>query len=286
MVGLLNENASRLRVSLPLLSVPRRRSPVLTAARDLWTGLREWWVWGTVAWFDIKHRYRGSMLGPFWITISNAIMIVSLGFLYSKLFKQAIADYLPYLAMGQLMWSFMSTLMSDCCNAFIQAESVLKQISMPLSIQLYRAIWRNLIIFAHNIVVIVAVAFWFQLPLGWIDLLALPGFVLVVLCMSAVGLLLALLCARFRDVGQIVNSGLQIIFFLTPIMWKKELLAADNLLLLLNPFNDLIEIVRAPLLGGWPAAGSWLMAMGCTAFSWALAFLLFVRCRPRVVYWV
>ena len=74
------------------------------ALRDFGDGLVHWWLWGLVAWVDIKQRYRGSVLGPFWLTLSTAIMIGSLGALYSRLFHMDIQTYLPYLSLGILAW--------------------------------------------------------------------------------------------------------------------------------------------------------------------------------------
>lgn len=120
------------------------------ALADLTEGLARWRLWGLLAWQDIKQRYRRSSLGPFWLTISMGVMIGTLGVLYGKLFKMAIQEYLPFLCLGLLTWTFISTSILEGCTVFIASESVIKQIKLPLSSHVYRLVWRNLIILGHN----------------------------------------------------------------------------------------------------------------------------------------
>src|SRR5262249_37328135 len=72
-------------------SVP---SNAAVAWNDIWQGLHKSWFWGALAMQDIRLRYRGSIIGPFWLTLSMAIMIGAMGFLYSKLFNQDMTTYL------------------------------------------------------------------------------------------------------------------------------------------------------------------------------------------------
>jgi ABC-type polysaccharide/polyol phosphate export permease len=264
----------------------RPQSRADLALRDLAGGVVRWWLWGIVAWYDIKQRYRGSVLGPFWLTLSTAIMIGSLGLLYSQLFHTELETYLPYLSLGILVWGLISALLTEACTAFISAEHVIKQIRMPFSVHLYRVIARNGIVFGHNLMVFVLVAIWFRVTVGWADLMVLPGLAMLLLAAVPVGLLLATICARFRDVPPIVASLLQVIFFLTPIMWRPDLLGANRALALYNPFNCLIDLVRAPLLGDWAPMTSWTMALGVVTLSWVLALPFFARYRARIAFWV
>ena len=272
-------------VELPIAGRRKTANSIL-ALRDLRQGTLRWWLWGLVAWCDIKQRYRGSVLGPFWLTLSTAIMIGSLGALYSRLFHIELATYLPYLSLGILIWGLISALLTESCTAFISAEHVIKQIRMPLSVHLYRVIARNIIVFGHNLVVFVIVMVWFQVQVRWADLMVLPGMALLMLGMVPTGLILAAGCARFRDIPPVVANLLQVIFFMTPIMWRAELLGSRIDLATYNPFNCFIDLVRAPLLGEWAPTTSWAIALGTTVLSWAIAFPFFARFRARIAYWV
>ena len=261
-------------------------SQAALALQDIVEGARAVHLWGLLGWQDVRQRYRRSTLGPFWITISMGALVGGLGFLYAGLFKIGVADYLPFIAVGFVVWGLVSSLLTEGCAAFISAESIIKQVALPLSIHVYRTMWRNFIILAHNAIIYVIVAVFFSVQPGWTGFLALPG--LALLCLNGVwmGLLLGLVSARFRDVPQIVASVVQIAFFLTPIIWKPELLPERALLLDLNPFFHFVEVVRAPLLGHVPGLTSWLAVLGITVGGWLVTLVMYRHFHWRIPYWV
>jgi homopolymeric O-antigen transport system permease protein len=256
------------------------------AMRDIADGLRLWHLAWTLGWLDIRLRYRGSILGPFWLTLSTAVMVGSLGVLYSALFHMDVHEYLPFLALSQVLWTFLNTLVSDACTCFTQAEGMIRSVRMPLFLQALRLLVRNVLVMAHNVVVIVAVDIIFSVWPGWLALLALPGFVLWGVDGLAVTLLLGAFCARFRDIGPIVASVMMIAFFLTPVIWQPEQLGRHALLLQFNPFYALLEIVREPLLGHTPSPDTWLVAALYSVALCGLSWAFFVRARGRVAFWI
>ena len=256
------------------------------ALGDIAQGARAFRLWGLLGWQDIRRRYRRSKLGPFWLTISMGILVGALGVLYAGLFKADITDYMPFVAVGFIVWGLISGLITEGCEAFIGADGIIKQVNLPLSVHVYRVVWRNLIVLAHNAVIYVVVAAVFAVRPGWGGLLALPG--LALLCLNGVwvGLLLGLVAARFRDVSQIVISIVQVSFFLTPIIWQPSLLPGRALALEVNPFFHLVEVVRAPLLGQAPALLSWYAVLGITGGGWLVTLALYRRYHGRIAYWI
>ncbi|CAO3441271.1 ABC transporter permease [Azospirillum endophyticum] len=270
----------------PVRSLSNPKSRLRVAANDLVQGAGLWGLWGLMAWFDIKQKYRGSLLGPFWITISTAVMVASIGTVYSHIFAIDMQSYLPFLSLGILIWGLISGMITEFCSVFLSNESVIKQIRMPFSVHVYRLIARNFVIFAHHVPVYIAVALYCHVELGWGALLALPGIALLVITAIPVAVFLGMICARFRDVAPIVQSMLQLLFFVTPIIWRPEALKENLSWAYLNPFYALIEIVRAPLMGQMPPAALWSMAVGAAAVSWLVAFPFFARFRARIAYWL
>lgn len=256
------------------------------AVRDLLDGFRQWWMWSTMAWQDILQRYRGSVLGPFWLTLSMMIMIVALGVLYSRLFKMELDSYLPFLCLGMIAWTLISSIILDGCNSLITAENIIKQIKIPFSVHVYRVLYRNLIIAGHNVIVYVLVMLYFGIGVGLKTLLVVPALLLIVVNGAWLVLLFGMICARFRDVPQIIASLIQVVFFVSPIIWRPELLGEQQWLAKLNPFFALIDVVRESLLNHSPALSSWGMALATAAIGWAVTFLFFARFRARIPYWV
>jgi lipopolysaccharide transport system permease protein len=256
------------------------------AINDLLGGIRLWRLATNLGWLDIRLRYRGSMLGPFWLTISTGVMVGSLGVLYSALFKMPLREYLPFLALSQVLWAFLATLVSESCGAFTESEGVIRSIRMPFFLFAIRILERNVLVLGHNICVIVVV---FALLLMWpgaAALLAIPALPIWIVDALALSLLLGGICARFRDIVPIVNSVMQIAFFLTPVIWKPQQLGIHAVWLPLNPFYDMLEIVRGPLLGEVPSLLVWVGALVYSALLCGIAWAFFLRARGRITFWI
>ena len=268
------------------VSPPTAASQVAIALLDLIEGARTSHLWGLLGWQDIRRRYRRSIIGPFWLTISMGALVAMLSILYGALLKVEIADYAPFIALGFIVWTLISSLIIDGCAVFTSAESMIKQVDLPLSVHVYRMVWRNLLIFCHNAAIFGVVAVIFSIWPGWAGLVVVPG--LVLLCLNGLwmGLLFGLISARFRDMPPIMDSIVRILFFVTPIIWMPELLPDRAVLLNFNPFYHFLQLVRAPLLGQAPELVSWLAVMGIMVIGWLVTFALFCRYRWRVAYWV
>lgn len=257
------------------------------ALTDLREGVRRWYVWHRMGWQDTKLRYRRSMLGPFWLSISMGIMMIALGVLYSSLFKINIHDYMPFLAAGLVVWGLISTTLIEGCSVFIDAEGLIRNVSLPLSTYVYRILWRNLIVFAHNLVVYFGTALWFGLWPGMgMMLLAVVGLLLFLVNAIWAVLLMGILSARFRDIPPVVTSLIQVLFFFTPVIWKPELVADRVALIHFNPFAHMVEVMRAPLLGQLPNVENWLTVIAMAIIGWAVTLRLYMRLRHRISYWV
>jgi lipopolysaccharide transport system permease protein len=245
-------------------------------------------VW-TLGMFDIRLRYRGSVLGPFWLTLSTAVMVGSLGFLYSRLFHTDIISYLPFLSLSLVLWNFISTLTTEGCTCFTIAEPMIRAMRMPLSVHAGRVVVRNILVLGHNIVVIAAVFAILGKAPGAFSFLIVPACALWLVDAFAICLLLGVLCARYRDVPPIIASVMQIAFFVSPIMWNAAILAQRGIGVVLvkwNPFYDLLEIIRGPLMGTPTNLQTWAAAAGYSALLVVLAMIGFARARPRLAYWV
>lgn len=263
-----------------------QRSQAQMALQDVLSGLSLWTLWGKLGWNDILQRYRRSFLGPLWMTASMAIMVIALGLVYSKIFKAELHDFMPFLCAGLLVWGYISSILIEAGTLFTGAESYIKQIRLPYSLYVFRFIWSKVIIFAHNFVVYIAVLLYFHVWPGGVILYAIPGFLLVTANGALASIYLGMISARFRDIPQIITSVVQIIFFITPIMWKPELLGEHQWLMTFNPFFYLVEVMRAPLLGEFPSARIYLAMLLITALNSIFAAFFFVRFRSRISYWV
>jgi ABC-type polysaccharide/polyol phosphate export permease len=273
------------RTDLAAPNLDTHRLPV-PGARDLYDGLANWQLWSMLGWNDIHQRYRRSAFGPFWITISMAVFIVLLGFIYSKLFHQELAVFLPYIATGLITWGFISGTTTEACSAFIENGGIIKQIRLPYSIYAMRMIWRSFIVFLHTVILIVPIATFFHIDIGLCSLLAIPGLLLVVLNQIWLSIVIGILATRFRDITQIVATAIQISMFVTPIMWPVSAIPDARFIAEINPFFHLIQLVRAPLLGSFAEPLSWIVVLGMCVGGYGLAAIMLTRASTRLVYWL
>jgi ABC-2 type transport system permease protein/lipopolysaccharide transport system permease protein len=264
----------------------RRKTSLELAIDDVAAGLRSWWLWNTMGWQDIRQGYRGSILGPFWLTISMGVMVGALGLLYAAILKMEVTTYLPFLALGFLFWGLISSLITDGTSAFVKAEGILLQVRMPLTVHVLRSVTRNFVIFLHNSIIGVAVLVLFAVPQSLYSLVSLIGLALVLLNGFWVTMLFGMLCTRFRDIGPIVANLTQLLFFMTPIIWMPEALGENAWIMYLNPAYAFIELARGPLLGHVIPAQIWAMALGVTVVGFVVTFFMFARFRARIPFWV
>ncbi len=264
------------------------------AADDLVQGWRQRELWAHLGWQDIRQRYRRSVLGPIWITISMAVTAVALGILYAGLFGNELSVQLPYILVGFIIWAFVSGCISEGSEVFIANEGLIRQLPGPLSVHVYRLVWRQILFFAHNLIVYAAMFLIFPQPLGWASLMAFPAFLLLAINGAWAALLLGIVTTRFRDLTPITQSLVQLLFFLTPIVWiYEDLLNSGNTaiaerarLVEFNPLLHFIEIIRQPMLGADQHLRHWVVVLVITVLGWALTLVALKRYRSRVSYWV
>ena len=236
---------------------------------------------------DIKQRYARSRLGQFWITLSMLIFIVSIGIVYSFIFHQNIRQFLPYIACNYIVWSWIAANVSDSTNVFLQAKGYIKQTSIPRSVFVLRVLVRNLIGLGHNLLIIPLVFLCLLHPLSWTMVLALPGMALIVGCGFFACLSIGVVCVRFRDLPQIVQSLMQIMLFLTPVMWPISSLGQRaQIIVEYNPFAALMRVVSEPLQGIVPSLQEYAVSGLAFVVLAGIGLTIFSRFRARIVYWL
>jgi ABC-2 type transport system permease protein len=261
---------------------------------DLTLGWQQRQLWGHLGWQDIRQRYRRSVLGPIWISVTMAVTAIALGILYAGLFGNDLSVQLPYILVGFIIWGFISGCIAEGAEVFIANVGLITHLPAPLSVHVYRLIWRQVLFFLHNLVVYVVMLVVFPQPLSWSSLAAFPAFALLTVNGAWVALLLGIVTTRFRDLTPITQSIVQLAFFLTPIVWiYEDLLNSPNPAIAerariaeLNPFLHFVEILRRPMLGQPLEWRNWIVVLVITVLGWVVTLLALRRYRSRIAYWV
>ena len=237
---------------------------------------------------DVKETYRRTFVGPLWITIGLGVQVAMIGVVFSLIFSADIQTYLPYLAVSLVVWNFLQQSISDGCNAFIASERLIKQIPLPFMAYALRILWKQTFVFGHNFLVIPVVFVLFRygltgsaffLPLGLALLLANLGWIITVV---------GIVSARYRDLPPIVQSLLTMAFYVSPVIWMPTAIPAEyrSVILGLNPFYHLMEMVRSPLLGEVPGILSIVVSASLAGVGWVFAWLVLRKFNSRIAFWV
>jgi ABC-2 type transport system permease protein len=271
-----------------LLTGPFPPQSLRAAGREAFVMLGRVEQWSTLAWNDIKLRYRRTTLGPLWITLGLSATVFSVGILYGGLFGNELSEYLPYFSAGLVAWTFLASTINDGCVAFLGSAALIRAIPVPLIVHVYRMLARQLLMLVHNLVLVIGLWLVLRWQLHPSFFLFVPGLALNVIVAFGLVLFFGIVAARFRDVQLIVAMLLQLLFLVTPIMWQTKSLnsATTRFFADFNPFYHLIELIRQPLLSQAPTAASWVVAAGSAAGSVLLGMTFYARYRHRVPFWV
>lgn len=257
------------------------------AIADIIAGVESYHLWGRIGWAEVRRRYRRTVIGPFWSSLSLAIFVVGMGVVWVTVWGLDPKKYLPFLNSGMLAWVLFTAFMNEGCVVFTSAESLIKQFPVNFTTLICILIWRNLLVFFHNLLVYIPVYLYAGLSPSANSLWIIPG--LILLCFNGmwISLLLGLICVRYRDVQQVVSSFLQVSVFITPIFWSPDQIKGRATVFVdYNPLYHYIAIIREPLMGNAPTAWTWTCVLGATVIGWVLAIALFARFRRRVAYWL
>lgn len=256
------------------------------AVRDIVEGIKRPDLWWGLAVFDIRQRFKRSMLGPIWLTLSMGIMVIAISLVFGTLFQHDMTALMPHIAIGLIFWGLITGCIVEACSAFTVAEGYLRNVPMPTSTHVLRALARNVIIFGFNLVIFVVIWLVYQRNVNANYLLIVPGFALFAANIAWISLALSIICTRYRDIPQIVASAIQVVFFVTPVFWSVESLPDRPAFVHLNPLYHMLEVVRAPLLGTAPSTESWGVLVVGLGVGVPFTLWLYRRVYARIAYWI
>jgi len=276
-------------IGISMSSLTRRNSKVSDAVVDIVGALRNFPNIVYLAMVTVRLRYRRSILGPLWISLTTAIFIFFIGYLYSGFIQMPFAEYLLNLALGWVIWHFIADSILQGGQTFQQASRIIQTTNIEKFSLVLRTVLTNLIVFGISLSIplltFIAIGTHFTLA----TLLIIPALGLIVLSALAASAFFGIACARYRDLYPLLQSIVRVLFFVTPVLWTPALLATESprrLIVDLNPLAHYVAIWRQPLLGENPDALSWVVTSGCTIAGLCVAFTVFAAHRQKLIFWI
>lgn len=257
------------------------------AYNDLCFSFSFWRVFGLIGINDIRKRYKRSKLGQLWLTLSTCINIGALAIVWALLFKVSIKEYLPFIAVSQIVWVFISTCVIEGASAYISAEHYLKELNIPKVSYINSLFVRNAVVLLHNLIVLIPIYLFCSISISWVSVTSLIGFLLALFFMFGIVMIIAIISLRFRDFPNIVTSMMQVVFYVTPVLWKPSFMPEKiQKLMIYNPFAVFLSICRDPLLNISVPFEYWITSSIYTLCSLMIGFAFFSKFRARIVYWL
>ncbi|MGJ4932568.1 ABC transporter permease [Bradyrhizobium sp. HKCCYLS2038] len=242
-------------------------------------------TWRALASGDIRSKYRRTLLGPWWITATQAITALIMGIVAGRFLGADMKSYLPHFMISMTIWNFISSSLVESCSVMINAGGMIKAVDMPILIHIMRMVQRNMIIFLHNITVIPIIWIVYPWTIGFVSLLGLLGLALVYVFIVSTTMVVSMICVRYRDVPPVMIPIIQLLFFISPIIWAPSQIKGGEWVVALNPIAYLLAVTRDPLMGIAPSFASWAGTIGLVAVATVTMIFIYTRYRSRIVYW-
>jgi len=242
-------------------------------------------TWRALAAGDIRSKYRRTVLGPWWITATNGITALIMGLVSGGFLGAEIRTYLPNFMVSVTIWNFISSCLNESCFTLISAGGMIKAVNMPIIIHVMRMVHRNFIILLHNMAIFPVLWLIFPWHVSLRLIFLVLGLAAIYLFAVAGSVIVSMICVRFRDVPPIVGSVLQVLFFISPIIWEPSQVRGGALVVALNPIAYLLAVTRDPIMSNPVPVVDWIVAGGLVAAALALAAFIYTRYRARIVFW-
>lgn len=239
-----------------------------------------------LTWSDTKARYRRSVLGPFWLVLGTGIGVAGLGFLWSALLRMDRTTFIPSLTVGLIVWQLIAGCISESSSVLIRNAMVVRNLKIPLLFFPLQLVLRQTINFGHNLIVILVVLVIFPPPLSAIQLLLIPGFLLLIGNLLWLAMVVGMLGARFRDIEPLIGAFMPMLFFLSPVVYRPDQLGVHSQIAWLNPFTYFISLIRDPIQGVMPPMFVYGTSTVMLLTGWGFTLILLGRKHSRVPFWV
>ncbi|TWI02984.1 ABC-2 type transport system permease protein/lipopolysaccharide transport system permease protein [Luteimonas cucumeris] len=257
--------------------------------RDLLASLREPEFWAYSSWLDIVTKYRRSRLGLVWLLLPPLLYVGGIGYLFAGVYGKDPLVFMPHLGVGYLIFRLLTNIITESSGVLSGHAGFILDGRVRLTDFVLRTLAKALFYSAAALpIVVVALALSPILqPIGLV--LFIPSFLLILWNTVWIGMVVALLGARFPDIKELTGSLFLFAFVFTPIIWYASHTPPGSIrgaVMRVNPLFHMVELVRAPLLGEAVEAGTLAYLGIMSVLGWIVAGYLYRRYARFVPIWV
>jgi ABC-type polysaccharide/polyol phosphate export permease len=231
-------------------------------------------------------RYRRTVLGYFWTLLNPLLMMTVMAVVFANLFKADLKTFAVFLFAGMIPWNFFNSVVAQSSGSIISNEGLIKKIYIP---KLIFPLGISLALFIDSLLsffVLFAIILLLGGSLSWALLFLPVSFLLMFAFAFGLGVVASVATVYFRDLQYVIMIGLQGLFFLTPIFYKKEtILGGAAWVINLNPLTPYISLFRDPILSGsLPDVSIITQTLFISTASLTLGLLVFIWVEKKIIY--
>lgn len=235
---------------------------------------------------EFVNRYRGSVLGSLWITITTLMTVTGLAVLYSQLFGHALEEHFPYVCIGVVVWGILVTMITEGTEVFPSSAGVITQIPVPLSVFALRNVGRAIVNLSLRFLVLAGVLIYVdRLPDLHGTTYALLGLISALWIGFWCTLCIGVISTRYKDFQQLVSAGMTFAFFVTPVFWTVDRLGDLGFIVEYNPLYHMLHVIRGSLLDLPDVGSSWFWVAAMCVISSLVGFTVYGLYARRLRYW-
>ena len=210
-----------------------------------------------LAWRDISVRYKQAALGVAWALLQPVATMLIFTFIFNRMANIQSGDGTPYPVFfytGMIIWQYYAGTLSNASNSMVSNASLIQKVYFPRLIVPATAAITGLVDLAVSSLVLVGLMAWYGFAPHLLGLLILPVLLAVtILAAMGLGLFMSALNIKYRDIRYALPFFIQILMFVTPVIYPVRMLdpypLVKTLMLWLNPISAVITNARAGLLG-------------------------------------
>jgi len=248
---------------------------------------RKWRLIHLLGLSTLRSRYARSKIGQAWLSISMFVFILAIGLIWSLIWGLPIDDYLPYIGVGHIVYSFVSQTINESSGVIVADSRLYVNDEMPFQLSIAAHVYRSILVFLHNLPTIILLVFWSDSAAVAIDHHFLFSFALVLVFTYFSCYLVAMICTRYRDITQIVSLVMQVSFLISPVMWKLEFIPSEyHVYLALNPFAAVLETIRNPIIGYDSLSYFHHSLQVWTAVVVLLSYVVYKKLNRHLIFWI
>lgn len=257
-----------------LVIKPKKTFSIISDIKEIWIFKDLFYF---LSWRDLKVRYKQTMIGVAWAIFQPFITMVVFTIFFGN-FAKMPSDGIPYpifVYVGLLIWQFFSSSLSNASNSMVGNQSIVTKVYFPRLILPISSIITNFVDFFIASIILVGMMFYYGFTPNLIGLFILP-LLLIITFMAALGmgLFLSAVNVKYRDVRYILPFFIQILMFITPVIYPSSIAGKYSKILALNPITGIINAARAAILGNAPI--NWLLLFISAIASFIALFIGYI----------